>query len=49
MAWYPGQMGGAALGKLLFGDENFSGKLPLSWAATDADLPEFASFTPAPR
>ena len=45
MAWYPGQMGGRALGKLLFGDENNWGKLPLSWAATDADLPEFASFS----
>jgi beta-glucosidase len=45
MAWYPGQMGGRALGKLLFGDENNWGKLPLSWPATDADLPEFANFS----
>jgi beta-glucosidase len=45
MAWYPGQQGGRALGKLLFGDENNWGKLPLSWPASEADLPEFASFT----
>jgi beta-glucosidase len=43
MAWYPGQQGGRALGKLLFGEANNWGKLPLSWAATEGDLPEFAS------
>ena len=43
MAWYPGPAGGRALGKLLFGDANNWGKLPLSWAASEADLPEFAS------
>jgi len=45
MAWYPGQMGGRALGKLLFGDANNWGKLPISWAATENDLPEFASIS----
>jgi beta-glucosidase len=45
MAWYPGQQGGRALGKLLFGKENNWGKLPLSWPASEASLPEFASFT----
>jgi beta-glucosidase len=43
MAWYPGQLGGRALGKLLFGDANNWGKLPLSWAASENDLPEFAN------
>jgi len=43
MAWYPGQVGGTALGRLLFGDVNFSGKLPISWAASEADLPTFAN------
>ena len=43
MAWYPGQQGGRALGKLLFGKSNNWGKLPLSWAASEADLPEFAN------
>jgi beta-glucosidase len=39
MAWYPGIDGGHALGKLLFGDENFSGKLPISWPASVNDIP----------
>jgi beta-glucosidase len=41
MAWYPGQMGGKAIGQLLFGDVNFSGKLPITWPAKWADEPTF--------
>ncbi|MEP7052645.1 MAG: glycoside hydrolase family 3 C-terminal domain-containing protein, partial [Pseudomonadota bacterium] len=41
MAWYPGQSGGAALGSLLFGKANFSGKLPVTWPASLADEPPF--------
>jgi beta-glucosidase len=41
MAWYPGMAGGRALGKLLFGDENFGGKLPITWPAAASDLPAF--------
>ncbi len=41
MAWYPGMDGGRALGKLLFGDVNFSGKLPITWPALLDDLPPF--------
>lgn len=33
-AWYPGQAQGRAVAALLFGDENFSGKLPITWPAT---------------
>jgi beta-glucosidase len=43
MAWYPGQWGGKALGKLLFGDVNFSGKLPITWPVSEADLPPFSA------
>jgi beta-glucosidase len=43
MAWYPGMVGGKALGRLLFGDANFSGKLPLTWDSNAADWPVFAS------
>ena len=42
MAWYPGQSGGNALGKLLFGKANFSGKLPITWPAAIADEPVFS-------
>jgi beta-glucosidase len=41
MAWYPGQTGGTALGRLLFGDVNFSGKLPITWPKSEADEPVF--------
>jgi beta-glucosidase len=41
MAWYPGMVGGTALGKLLFGDVNFSGKLPITWPKTESDEPAF--------
>jgi beta-glucosidase len=42
MAWYPGMVGGAALGHLLWGDVSFSGKLPFSWPRQLSDLPEFS-------
>jgi beta-glucosidase len=41
MAWYPGQDGGHAMGDLLFGNANFSGKLPVTWPAAEADEPAF--------
>ncbi len=36
-AGYPGQMGGLALGKLILGQANFSGKMPMAWP-TQAEL-----------
>lgn len=39
-AGYAGLRGGAALGKLLFGQANFSGKLPMAWPE-EAELPPF--------
>jgi len=41
MAWYPGMKGGTALGQLLFGKANFSGKLPISWPTSLDQLPTF--------
>jgi beta-glucosidase len=45
MAWYPGMVGGTALGQLLFGDANFSGKLPITWPKSWNDEPAFNSGT----
>lgn len=44
-AGYSGQRGGSAYGKLLFGDSNFSGKLPFTWAEA-VDLPAFRDAQP---
>ncbi len=38
-AWYPGIGGGEAIANLLFGTVNFSGKLPITFPRTEADLP----------
>jgi len=34
-AGYPGMRGGTALAKLIFGDANFSGKMPMAWPTKD--------------
>ncbi len=38
-AWYPGIRGGEAIASLLFGDAIPAGKLPMTFAVGDADLP----------
>jgi beta-glucosidase len=38
-AWYPGIGGAQAMAALLFGEVNPSGKLPVTFAKNDADLP----------
>ena len=39
--FYPGQEGGTAFAKLLFGDINFSAKLPFTVAQNETDYPAF--------
>jgi beta-glucosidase len=41
VAWYPGEMQGAALADILAGDVNPSGKLSSSWPVAAADIPAF--------
>ena len=45
-AWYPGQNGGPAIADLLFGAANPSGKLPVTFPASDSQLPR--PVTPQP-
>ena len=45
MAWYPGQEGGYALADLLFGDANFSGRLPVTFPEDGDLLPAFDDYS----
>ena len=45
VAWYPGQEGGDALAELLFGEKNFSGRLPITFPVTSDTLPAFDDYT----
>jgi len=44
-AWYYGQQGGAALAEILLGECNPSGRLPVTFYASDADLPAFTDYS----
>jgi Beta-glucosidase-related glycosidases len=44
-AWYPGQGGARALADVIFGDYNPSGKLPVTFYASTADLPDFLDYS----
>ena len=48
--WYPGIRGDVALANILFGDVNPTGKLPVSFAKSEADLPhpQIAGMAPPP-
>lgn len=43
-AFYPGAQGGNAIARILFGDANPQGKLPLTFYRSDDDLPEFTDY-----
>lgn len=41
VAWYPGMEGGHAIAEVLFGDANPGGKLPVTFPASESQLPPF--------
>ena len=45
IAWYPGQAGGTALSRILFGQVSPSGKLPVTFYESVDDLPEFTDYS----
>ncbi len=45
MCWYPGEEGGEALADVLFGDVNFSGRLPITFPVNDEALPPFDDYS----
>ncbi|MFW6212937.1 MAG: glycoside hydrolase family 3 C-terminal domain-containing protein, partial [Spirochaetota bacterium] len=47
--WYPGEQGGAALARLIFGDVSPSGKLPVTFPASVEQLPPFEDYRMAGR
>lgn len=48
-AWYPGEMGGAAIAHTLAGDYNPGGRLPVTFYRSKHDLPPFISYAMADR
>ncbi|MEA4929303.1 MAG: glycoside hydrolase family 3 C-terminal domain-containing protein [Candidatus Limiplasma sp.] len=43
-AWYPGQAGGTALARILFGEVSPSGRLPVTFYRSVDDLPDFEDY-----
>ncbi len=43
-AWYPGELGGKALGDIIFGKVSPSGKLPVTFVKTIDDLPPYEDY-----
>jgi beta-glucosidase len=46
-SWYAGQEGGTALARVLFGDVNPSGKLPITFPRSVGQLPDFYNHKPS--
>jgi beta-glucosidase len=48
-AWYPGEQGGIAVAKVLFGDVNPAGRLPITFYRSTTDLPPFEDYSMSNR
>ena len=48
-AWYPGEQGGIAVAKVLFGDVNPAGRSPVTFYQSTADLPPFEDYSMSNR
>lgn len=48
-AWYPGEMGGAAVADVLFGDVNPGGRLPVTFPMSEGQLPLSYNHKPTGR
>jgi len=47
--WYPGEQGGRAVGQILFGHESPSGRLPVTFPASQDQVPPFEDYSMAGR
>ncbi|HKM35598.1 MAG TPA: glycoside hydrolase family 3 C-terminal domain-containing protein [Lachnospiraceae bacterium] len=43
--WYPGALGGKAIARILFGEKNPEGKLPVTFYKSTEELPEFTDYS----